>query len=178
MPTLTKPAVPHTLQPSRVARYVAGKEWGLPVQDQERLTKGIYTFSTPGHGGVVAVIGYAPSLSDAAVQAARECGYVYQVAVWTKGRRNSWFYSFEYSAESWAEFLDRNPQLEVYDVWVGEEDCAKATILGSSELAWFGYSKKMINPEEWRAKWPQTSYRDAHYENEQKFFARLAELEA
>lgn len=176
MPALAK--VAHTLQPSRVARYVAGKEWGYPVQDQQMLTKGIYTFSTPGHGGCVAVIGYAPSLSDAAVQAARDTGYLFEVAVWTKGRRHSWFYSCDYTDESWAEFLTRNPGLEVYTVWVGEEDTAKDTILGTSEAARIGYSKKMIDPEGWRAKYDEAHFRRASYEQEQRYFARLAELEA
>lgn len=122
------------VSPSRIARTVAGHMWP-DVQQQTKITTGVYTFSCAGHGGLVAVIGEADLPADA-VAAARACGLIELVAVVREGRRTRIFSSApsdsrngNYTRESLEDFARRNPQrVSLVEVWIGEEDCAWATI--------------------------------------------------
>ncbi len=114
---------------SRIARAVAAREWP-DVQRQAKIGRGVFGFSCAGHGGIVAVIGVA-DLPDAAVEAARAEGLTEFVVFhggkvyYTAGDGPAPVYKRE-PLEAWAK---DNPSADYFEVWVGEEDCAWATIV-------------------------------------------------
>lgn len=140
--------------PSQAARTIAGAIWG-EVQHQDKLAPGIYRFDTPGHGGIVAVIGQA-DLPENYVQAARDSGRVeLMVTVKTGSHRTRSYTSERYTPESLRELhqranAGREGTAELQELWVGEEDCEYATILlaaGAQVRA--KDASRMIDPEKW-----------------------------
>lgn len=125
------------VQPSRVARLVAGREWP-EVQSQYKLGPGVFAFSCAGHGGVVAVIG-AAALPGELVQLARTERKV-EFAVFAPGRvyytggggavtsRSAPIYE-QSTLRQWAETCP----YPSYEVWLGEEDCDWATIIAAND---------------------------------------------
>lgn len=111
------------IAPSSVARTMAGAMWP-DVQDQKKVAKGVYEFSCAGHGGLVAVLGVA-NLPTEAIAAAREQPdrFIELVAV-RPGHR---YTSVRYTKDS-LRALAQNPYVELFECWVGEEDCDWATI--------------------------------------------------
>lgn len=103
---------------------MAGALWP-DVQSQSRVAPGIYGFSCAGHGGLVAVIGEA-ELPAAAVAVARECHKV-ELAVVTYGHRTRVYTTAKYTAESLRRIAE-HPDAELFECWIGEEDCDWATI--------------------------------------------------
>jgi hypothetical protein len=113
------------------------------VQKQDKVTKGVYTFMSAGHGGLVAVLDAADLPADAVTAARATGGLIYTVAVARHGRsvrmystvpgdsRNSCF-----TREALEQFAANNPgRVTLHDVWVGEEDCGWATLaLVSSDI--------------------------------------------
>jgi hypothetical protein len=153
--------------PSAIARKVAATEWP-DVQDQSKLTTGIFNFSCAGHGGVVAVIGVA-KLDERYVHAARETGFIDRVAITPnrfqiddQGSRTVKTWSItalethfkEGQLEKWALGLNGYMQ----EVWIGEEDCAWATIALASEAMRIGLSKRMTDPDDWMKKYGTEDY--------------------
>jgi hypothetical protein len=112
------------IAPSRVARTMAGALWP-DVQFQHKVAAGIYGFSCAGHGGLVAVVG-AANLPTAAVDVARECGKI-ELAVVAYGRRTRVYTTAKYTAESLRKIAE-HPDAELFECWIGEEDCDWATI--------------------------------------------------
>lgn len=143
------------VQPSRIARYVAGRTWGTPVQSSQMLSHGVYSFDTPGHGGIVAVVpavredaehGFNP----AALAAARATGRIERVAILIREehRQRVKFYgtSGEFRPGQLAEFAARH-RMELCDVWIGEEDCAYAPLLLACKPARVKWNRLLSSPE-------------------------------
>ncbi len=117
--------------PSRIARKVAAREWGSPVQDQQKIAPGTFEFSTPGHGGVVAVVSHLP-IPEPVLAVARRHRLVEQ----------------HFGVE----------------VWIGEEDCAWATLHAAVPAVVEGKVRTVrkhggyTNPEEWIETYGTTEY--------------------
>ena len=92
------------IAPSRIARYVAAKEWP-EVQSQRKVARGVYRFSCAGHGGLVAVLPEAEAVIEhpLALRAFHAAGMVVEVGVIERGRSKQWFYGPEYTEASWTE---------------------------------------------------------------------------
>ena len=142
---------------SRVARRVAGALWP-DVQSQKKVAPGTFGFSCSGHGGLVAVIGEAP-FTEEQVQRAREYGSI-ELAVFGHGRSYTTATHEAAGLREWAERYGA----EVYEVWVGEEDCAWALLAWESEeiregMFTAGYSTQLSaaevleTVETWNPRW-------------------------
>lgn len=146
----------HTIAPSRIARFVGGKEWP-DVQSQKKVATGVYSISSAGHGGLVAVFPAAfKSVPQRAFDAAKATGRIYEVVVVKFGRRTDSSYSFEYTAESWERWKTQvlaGGNAELYQVWPAEEDCECLTLLLVSQDVREGESKLMLEPERYLAKY-------------------------
>lgn len=140
------------VQPSRIARYVAGRTWGHPVQSSRMLSHGVYSFDTPSHGGIVAVVpavrehaehGFDP----AALAAARATGRIEQVAILVRGERAKLYGpSGEHAPGALAAWAARYGA-ELCDVWIGEEDCAYAPLLLACKPARVKWNATLGEPE-------------------------------
>jgi hypothetical protein len=129
--------------PSRIARTIAGREWP-DVQSQYKLAPGIFWFTCAGHGGAVAVIGTA-DLPEQAVQAARVCQLVELAVIEDLGgttRTLSTSGQF-YTRASLCEWATRSDRRTLVECWVGEEDCAWATLAMCSPAMREGMERKM-----------------------------------
>lgn len=145
--------------PSSIARRIAQRMWP-DVQEQKKLTAGVYEFESAGHGGMVAILNNA-QLPENAVEAARKLGMVDIYAVVRTGaRRTTLTLESEYwSEESRVEYLlwlnrakNAGRLLAYGEVWVGEEDCAWAPLVVSSPTlheAWLrSRSNEQTSPEQ------------------------------
>lgn len=113
---------------STIARSVAGQSWGAPDQ-QKKLAPGTYWFSTPGHGGIVALVDEL-DLDESVIEAARKAGLIHYTIRVNHGRRHSVYSTANgYRKEDLVKTAERYPRhTEVREVWVGEEDCDWATL--------------------------------------------------
>jgi hypothetical protein len=137
---------------SRVARTVAAQLWP-DVQDQTQLAPGIFNFSCAGHGGVVAVLG-AAELDPEAIAAARQHGLTQHVLLQRTGNRFNRSRGktepryklksdLRFDLESMKAAAEHDPQSQLVEVWVGEEDCDWATIAYCSPAMRAGQVKKL-----------------------------------
>jgi len=141
---------------------VAAAEWHGPVQDQQMMAKGVYSFSTPGHGGIVAIVGVA-ELTPESLAAARATGRI-GLYVSIGGKSHSTSQGF--TREGLADWIERNSRFEAVQIeyWAGEEDCEYATVmLGLSDKAFTKATttdaKRMTIPaEEWLAQFGTRDY--------------------
>ena len=148
--------------PSTVARHVAGATWGQPVQSQNRLAAGVYSFSTPGHGGVVAIVGVA-DIAPHALRAARETDRI-GMYVNIGGKVCSTAQGFtRHSLDGWIA-ANAAWQGQAFEFWTGEEDCEYASVmLGLSDAAFAKAlatdAKRMTIPaEQWLAEFGTRDY--------------------
>lgn len=114
---------------SRVARFVAAKEWGADVQTQRKYADGAYWFTTAGHGGTVVTL---DQFTPEAQEALRESGLTSFVVVQTNGRRTKLYYSGEYYPDKLLAWAAQNGY-QVVHVAVGEEDCAYADLFTAND---------------------------------------------
>lgn len=146
----------HTIAPSRIARFVGGKEWPN-VQSQQKVAAGVYRISSAGHGGLVAVFPTAfKSVPQRAFDAAKATGRIYEVVVQKFGRRSESKYSFEYAPASWAQWRDAalaRGNAELYHVWAAEEDAEYLTLLLVSQQVRDGEAKQMTDPSAYSIKY-------------------------
>jgi hypothetical protein len=120
------------ISPSRIARLIAGQLWP-DVQHQQRLDRGVYSFSCAGHGGLIAIGGVA-DLSPHAFEVAERCGMVELVLVPRSGRGKT-YTTHRFTADSLRELAARRPDyFELVFCWTGEEDCDRATILFANDV--------------------------------------------
>lgn len=143
--------------PSKVARRIAGALWP-DVQQQRKVAPGTFGFSCSGHGGLVAVVGEAP-FTDEQVQRFRDYGSVELVA-FRGGRSFTTATHLEAGIRVWAS----QPGAELYEVIVGEEDCAWALLAWESDeiregMFTAGYSTQLTTAEvletveRWNPRW-------------------------
>jgi hypothetical protein len=109
------------LTESRIARFVAAKEWP-DVQRQKKYADGAYWFSCAGHGGTVVML---DRFSEHAKAVLRKHGLVAKV-VHANGRL---YYSGEYKLEDHAGI----------EVAIGEEDCGWAVLFVAKKALSDGY---------------------------------------
>jgi hypothetical protein len=114
--------------PSALARQMAADLWGSPVQSQTKIAPGIYWFSTPGHGGCVAIVDEL-GLRPETIEAARRTGHTGYVA--KIGRRII-------TSERYQR-VDEAPG--AVEVWIGEEDCEWSTLAVVSPAMRTGLAK-------------------------------------
>jgi hypothetical protein len=142
--------------PSRIARFVGGKEWPS-VQFQKKVAAGVYGITSAGHGGLVAVFPAAfKSVPQRAFDAALATGRIYEVVVQKFGRKTDTSYSCDYTPESWAQWRDATlagGNAELHHVWPAEEDCECLSLLLVSQDVRDGEAKLMTDPDGYRAKY-------------------------
>lgn len=133
--------------PSRVARAVAEYMWGNPVQNQSQVATGTYEFSTPGHGGFVAVLDHAPIPPEIA-QRIRERD-VFRVRVLALPRQFGWggdgarmYYGCQLAIDPSESDVHKLGEIacDWIDCMVGEEDAAWAVMMAVAPDILAGYN--------------------------------------
>jgi hypothetical protein len=107
---------------------VASRLWP-DIQRQRKIDKGVFSFSSAGHGGVIAILGEA-DLPPEHVAAAREVGLIETVCVLrgrgrgTRGPTTRLLSTAEgYSREQLVRLAEEEPErASLLEAWVGEED--------------------------------------------------------
>lgn len=169
-----------TLNPSQVAKTIAAQTWG-EVQSQTRLCPGVYSFSSAGHGGLVAVIEHAPGLPDEAVEAARATGRLGRMFVVHNRPRRQFCWEANYDSAELEKHIAHcraiGIRVKTFTCWIAEEDLEYATILCSSEPARLGYAKMMTDPAAWEAKFTADYFRSNIRESTYSTAEFLLELE-
>jgi hypothetical protein len=152
--------------PSALAR--AAVPWE-DIQSQRKLAPGVFWFDCAGHGGAIAVIGVA-DLPTRAVDAARELGMLATVAIVSGPRRRTYSTTRGYSSDQLRTLAASHPdQVELADVWIGEEDCDWSTLALASEPM----RKGMVETGGYGAEMTPERLRQAAFECAQRWNERF-----
>lgn len=119
---------------STIVRAVAAQMWS-DVQTQQKIAPGVFGFSCAGHGGIVALVDQL-DLPEHVIQAARDNNLVHLVVRIGAGHRtNTYTEAAGYrDLQQWAEHQQAlGFDVEIREVWIGEEDCDWATLIYASE---------------------------------------------